>query len=191
MAKAFNENEIVLIRKKLIESCQKCWEKYGYKKTNVSEICDMAGISKGSFYSFYPSKEMLFIATANYYSDMLLELFQLGLPEKTTKYDLGNAFKLLFREMEKYKWMLSLRDDYEIFLRKLPPEFLEQDFSKDMLDFSLIIERYGLVRKVSMEEITAVFQALSMTLYFRDMIGSRYYSAVDLLIDGTIDKLFE
>ena len=34
---------------------------YGLKKTNVEEIAEAAGISKGAFYIFYESKEALFM----------------------------------------------------------------------------------------------------------------------------------
>lgn len=61
MPTAFNENEIKFIKLKLIESAQECLSKYGVRKTTVDQITEMSGISKGSFYKFYPSKEILFL----------------------------------------------------------------------------------------------------------------------------------
>ena len=33
----------------------------GFKKTNVSQITEMAGVATGTFYLYYPSKESLFM----------------------------------------------------------------------------------------------------------------------------------
>jgi AcrR family transcriptional regulator len=40
---------------------ESCLRIYGIRKTNVEELTEAAGISKGAFYSFYPSKEELFM----------------------------------------------------------------------------------------------------------------------------------
>ena len=191
MAKAFNENEMEIIRQKLIESCRVCWERYGYRKTNVAQLCEMSGISTGAFYAFYPTKEMLFIATANAFQEKLYDVLQKNKPDNPTKQDLANGFKKILEELTKNKWVFSLREDYEVFLRKLPSDFLEQDQQKDMLGISEIIEFYGLVPCVSIEEITAVVYTLYMSLYFSDIVGKHHTAAIGLLLDSVIDKLFE
>jgi AcrR family transcriptional regulator len=86
-AKPFSESEIELIRQKLIESCLTCWERYGYRKTIVAQLCEMASISTGAFYSFYPSKEMLFVKAADAFSDGLIEKIRSGAPKNPTKRD--------------------------------------------------------------------------------------------------------
>jgi AcrR family transcriptional regulator len=191
MAKAFNENEIEAIRQKLIESCRICWERYGYRKTSVAQLCEMSGISTGAFYAFYPTKEMLFIATANAFQEKLYTLLRDSKPENPSKQDLANSFKMMLEELAHNKWVFSLREDYQVFLPKLPSDFLEQDQQKDMLDISEIIEFYGLVPRVSMEEITAVVYTLYMSLYFTDIVGKHHTTAVGLLLDSVMDKLFE
>ena len=191
MAKAFNENEIEIIRQKLIESCRICWERYGYRKTNVTQLCEMSGISTGAFYAFFSSKEMLFIATSTAFQEKLYIMLKENKPENPGKQDLANGLKLILEELARNKWVFSLHEDYEIFVRKLPDDFLEKDYQKDLLDISRIIEFYGLKPRVSMEEITAVVYTLYMSLYFTDTIGKFHLWAVSFLIDNTIDKLFE
>lgn len=53
MAKSFTEIEKDNIRKRLISECEINWSKYGYKKTNIDELCSKSGIAKGSFYTFF------------------------------------------------------------------------------------------------------------------------------------------
>ncbi len=65
MAKSFTEIEKDNIRKRLISECEINWSKYGYKKTNIDELCSKSGIAKGSFYTFFDSKEKLFFEVLN------------------------------------------------------------------------------------------------------------------------------
>ena len=51
------------IRKRLGELCEECWIAHGYKKTSIKNLCDNAGISIGTFYTLYPTKEDLFSET--------------------------------------------------------------------------------------------------------------------------------
>ena len=191
MRKSLTEREQNAIKAKLIESCRICWERYGYKKTGVAELAAMSGISTGAFYTFFPSKEMLFIETANAFTKKLYSLMAISKPENPTRYDFAVGFKKCADEMFENKWIFSLREDAETFLRKLPGEFLEQDFQQDLLDITRIINLYRLIPKVSMEEIVAVFHTLLMSIYLTDIIGTPHRQALDLLIDSVIVNLFE
>jgi len=191
MAKAFSESEMEAIRQKLIESCQVCWEKYGYRKTNVSEISAMSGISTGMFYNFFPSKEMIFITTANTFNEKLYALLRDSKPPNPTKYDLAKGFKLIVEELSRNKWIFSLREDFEVILRKLPKDFLQQEYNKDLFDIAGFIELYGLKPKTSIEEITAVVYVIMLSLNFTDVIGQHHVFALEMLIDMAIENLFE
>jgi AcrR family transcriptional regulator len=61
MPKAFTEQEKELIRKRLLEQGHKQFSAYGLRKTNIEELAEASGISKGAFYLFYTSKEALFM----------------------------------------------------------------------------------------------------------------------------------
>jgi len=191
MRKALSEREQNAIKEKLIESCRICWERYGYKKTGVAELAAMAGISTGAFYSFFPSKEMLFIETANTFMKKLYAMMTMCKPENPTKNDFTNGFKKCADELFENKWIFSLREDAEAFMRKLPEDFLEQDFRQDLIDITAVVNLYGLRTKVAMEEIVAVFHTLLMSIYLTDIIGATHKQALHLLIDSVIVNLFE
>ena len=191
MRKALSEREQNAIKEKLIESCRVCWERYGYKKTGVAELAAMAGISTGAFYSFFPSKEMLFIETANTFMKKLYAMMTMCKPENPTKNDFTNGFKKCADELFENKWIFSLREDAEAFMRKLPEDFLEQDFRQDLIDITAVVNLYGLRTKVPMEEIVAVFHTLLMSIYLTDIIGATHKQALHLLIDSVIVNLFE
>lgn len=191
MRKPLTEREQSTIKTKLLESCRVCWERYGYKKAGVAEIAAMSGISTGSFYTFFPSKEALFAETANDCTKKLLEIMMMSRSKVPTKIDFANGMKQCVDELFANKWIFSLREDAEKILRKLPEGYLEQDFQQDLLDIMVVIEAYRLIPKVSMEEITAVFHTLLMSIYLTEIIGTAHRQALYLLIDSAIDELFE
>ena len=191
MRKPLSEREQNAIKSKLIESCQICWERYGYKKTNVSELSSMSGISTGAFYSFFSSKELLFVETANAFTKNLYDLMAANKPKAPTRNDFANGLKKCADLLFKNKWIFSLREDAETFLRKLPEDYLEQDFQQDLLDVTSVVKLYELTPKVPMDEIVAVFHTLLMSIYLTEIIGPPHKQALNLLIDSVVGNLFE
>ena len=57
---AFSDFETEQIRKALLEETRRCAVTLGMRKTSVEQLTQAVGISKGSFYRFYESKERLF-----------------------------------------------------------------------------------------------------------------------------------
>ncbi|MCK4258879.1 MAG: helix-turn-helix transcriptional regulator [Halanaerobiales bacterium] len=60
MAKAFSDNEKKIIKNAIIEKGRELFGKYGFKKTAIGDLTKSTGISQGSFYSFFNSKEELY-----------------------------------------------------------------------------------------------------------------------------------
>lgn len=50
-------------RTRLIHVAGDLVHRHGYAATGVQEICEVAGVRKGSFYHFFPSKQALVVAT--------------------------------------------------------------------------------------------------------------------------------
>jgi len=61
MPKHFTEEEKKRICQELLSTGLELFEKYGISKTNVNDITEQVGISKGSFYAFFASKGDLFM----------------------------------------------------------------------------------------------------------------------------------
>jgi AcrR family transcriptional regulator len=191
MRKPLTEREQTAIKAKLLENCRICWERYGYKKTGVAEIATMSGISTGAFYGFFSSKEALFAETANAFTKKLYGIMEDCKPEKPTKLDFATALKKCADELFENKWIFSLREDAQTFLRKLPDGFLEQDFQQDLVNVTAVVEQYGLTSKAPMEDVTAAFHTLLMSIYLTEIIGSAHKSALYLLIDSAVGDLFK
>ena len=59
---AFTDEQNEMIRKDLIREAWRCGVTIGMRKTSVEQLTNSVGISKGSFYKFFDSKELLFFA---------------------------------------------------------------------------------------------------------------------------------
>jgi len=59
-------------REKLIQSAAHLFLEEGYDATSVNDICKHAGVSKGSFYHYFETKQVLFLTLIeNWSSDMM------------------------------------------------------------------------------------------------------------------------
>jgi AcrR family transcriptional regulator len=59
----------------LITACKECWNRYGYQKTGIRELAELAGISPAAFYHFFASKELFFVETAQEYEKEMEAVF--------------------------------------------------------------------------------------------------------------------
>ncbi len=106
MPKGFSDGEKKIIKTKLIEIGREYFENYGIKKTNVEEITKEVGIAKGTFYSFYDSKEALFLDVLEKVEKELQTEMMKYL--QTIKKDPKNTIK------EFIKFHFSIRDNHPI-----------------------------------------------------------------------------
>ena len=61
MARGFTDREKEIIRNNLIETGRELFGKYGLKKTSIGDLTKAVGIAQGSFYTFFKSKEKLYL----------------------------------------------------------------------------------------------------------------------------------
>ncbi|HEX7658164.1 MAG TPA: TetR/AcrR family transcriptional regulator [Pseudonocardiaceae bacterium] len=188
MARGFTESEAAAIRAKLIESCRYCWQRYGFQKTTVGELARMAGISTGAFYGFFPSKALLFAETAMSSFNQIADNFTAAMPEHPMKADLGNALKGMIRDFAANPWLISQEGGLAM-MRQLPPDKVAELVALDMGFVREVLERYHFDSTVSVEEFTAVIYALCLPVTMRDVIGEHFLTAMDILVDGAVDRL--
>lgn len=62
-------------RLRLLGTAKDAFSRSGYADVNVDDLCRAAGLSKGSFYRHYRSKEDIFLAAASSAGDEALEVF--------------------------------------------------------------------------------------------------------------------
>ena len=193
MATAFTSEEKEVIRKKLHKVAKECLQRYGVKKTTVDQMAAMVDISKGSFYNFYSSKEMLFFAVLEEYQiDVMNRLTeQLGME---TKIDTNRLVQLLydFYQDFRYSFMYTIfkNHEMELLLRKLPKEAITNHHLIDDRMVKKIVSRINIRENVSVEIVSALFRTIAMTILHIEEIGEKQFdTTLKLVIQGVVEQI--
>ena len=193
MATAFTTEEKEVIRKKLHKVAKECLQRYGVKKTTVDQMAAMVDISKGSFYTFYSSKEMLFFAILEEYQidvmDRLTE--QLGME---VKIDTNRLVQLLydFYQDFRYSFMYTIfkNHEMELLIRKLPKEVITNHHLIDDRMVKKIVSRINIRENVSVEIVSALFRTIAMTILHIEEIGEEQFdTTLKLVIQGVVEQI--
>ena len=193
MATAFTSEEKEVIRKKLHKVAKECLQRYGVKKTTVDQMAAMADISKGSFYNFYSSKEMLFFAVLEEYQiDVMNRLTeQLGMEAKI---DTNRLVQLLydFYQDFRYSFMYTIfkNNEMELLIRKLPKEVITNHHLIDDRMVKKIVSRINIRENVSVEIVSALFRTIAMTILHIEEIGEKQFdTTLKLVIQGVVEQV--
>ena len=193
MATAFTSEEKEVIRKKLHKVAKECLQRYGVKKTTVDQMAAMVDISKGSFYNFYSSKEMLFFKVLEGYQiDVMNRLTeQLG---TETKIDTNRLVELLydFYQDFRYSFMYTIfkNHEMELLIRKLPKEAITNHHLIDDRMVKKIVSRINIRENVSVEIVSALFRTIAMTILHIEEIGEKQFDiTLKLVIQGIVEQI--
>ena len=193
MATAFTTEEKEVIRKKLHKVAKECLQRYGVKKTTVDQMAAMVDISKGSFYNFYSSKEMLFFAVLEEYQiDVMNRLTeQLGME---VKMDTNRLVQLLydFYQDFRYSFMYTIfkNHEMELLVRKLPKEVITNHHLIDDRMVKKIVSRINIRENVSVEIVSALFRTIAMTILHIEEIGEEQFdTTLKLVIQGVVEQI--
>ena len=193
MATAFTTEEKEVIRKKLHKVAKECLQRYGVKKTTVDQMAAMVDISKGSFYNFYSSKEMLFFTVLEEYQiDVMNRLTeQLGMEAKI---DTNRLVQLLydFYQDFRYSFMYTIfkNHEMELLIRKLPKEAITNHHLIDDRMVKKIVSRINIKENVSVEIVSALFRTIAMTILHIEEIGEEQFDiALKFVIQGIVEQI--
>ena len=193
MATAFTTEEKEVIRKKLHKVAKECLQRYGVKKTTVDQMAAMVDISKGSFYNFYSSKEMLFFTVLEEYQiDVMNRLTeQLGME---TKIDTNRLVQLLydFYQDFRYSFMYTIfkNHEMELLIRKLPKEVITNHHLIDDRMVKEIVSRINIRENISVEIVSALFRTIAMTILHIEEIGEKQFdTTLKLVIQGVVEQI--
>ena len=193
MATAFTSEEKEVIRKKLHKVAKECLQRYGVKKTTVDQMAAMVDISKGSFYNFYSSKEMLFFTVLEEYQiDVMNRLTeQLGME---TKIDTNRLVQLLydFYQDFRYSFMYTIfkNHEMELLIRRLPKEVVTNHHLIDDRMVKKIVSRINIRENISVEIVSALFRTIAMTILHIEEIGEEQFDiTLKLVIQGIVEQI--
>jgi AcrR family transcriptional regulator len=190
MPKAFTEQEKDWIRTRLVEQGYELFATYGLKKTNIEELTQAAGISKGAFYLFYESKEALFmdvveLAEQRFRHEILEAIDQ---PGPSPRARLVAVFRKAFDLAEAMPILQFLTgSDFDLLYRRVPPEKFQAHLASDRLFIEELIDRCrqaGIPIQASTDQIRGLLYAMVLVVWHRNDFGLNYlHATLDLLLE--------
>lgn len=201
MPRAFSDDERERIESRLLEAGRGLFERHGLRKTNVAELSRAAGIGKGSFYLFFPTKEALFIALVDRFEKQvkaeLLAALDVELREGAdARRLLRRYFELQLELLVRHPLLAILTDpeELELLLRRVPPEQLAAAIEEDAVFFADLFtdwQRRGLVDPtIDPRAASALTRGLMAMVQRRDLVGEHDWPGmIALLIDALASRL--
>lgn len=195
MPSPFAEQEKQKIRAKLREAAEICLARYGVQKTTVDRLAEMAGIAKGSFYKFYPSKEELFFEVLEHYQSAVMEeiadRFRRMAP--VTPDTFAATMLGLFQKTRRSFIMTLLENqEFEVLFRKLPEDRVKQHHVFDDRMAENLFRHARLRKDVDAGLAAAALRAVFLTMLHVPEIGeSHFEKTIELLMLGLARQILE
>ena len=192
----FTEKEKEIIRETLIKEGRELFSLYGLRKTSITQLTEAAGIAQGTFYNFFESKEELYfeiLELEESKSEQFLE--DILKSSHSSKKSIKKIIKGTIELFETSPIIRRLYDshDYELMVRKLPPEKLENHQKEDtvrVLNLIMHMQQKNELIETPPEVIAGLLRAIIMLYFHQDEIGREIYpEVIDLLADIVADGL--
>ncbi|MBN1649320.1 MAG: TetR/AcrR family transcriptional regulator [Spirochaetales bacterium] len=187
MTRAFSDTEKEAIKARLIAVGLEMFSVYGLKKTSVDEIAAKAGISKGSFYNFYKSKELLlWDAVKTIEQEIRMEFMSIISGGKMNREGLNTLFLSIFGMIDKYPIIRRLldADDYQQLVRALPQEIVTEHLAEDdMFSMSFIEALVGMGVRLpgNPGACAAMLRGIFFMVLHEKEIGNNFRQGMELL----------
>ena len=181
------------IRKDLIREARRCGITIGMRKTSVEQLTNAVGISKGSFYKFFDSKELLFFTVLE---DIHTECFaaaQRSLQENAAFAPAARAAEAILaacRWLAETKAFVFIEQDADFLLHRLPENVKTAHYHDDETHIRALLEAGGLQPKGGMALAAATVRGLILTVSHQEQIGALYPQVLETLVRGACRELF-
>ncbi len=192
MPKCYSEQEREQIRNRLREEAARCLALYGIRKTTVDELVKCAGIPKGTFYLFYPSKEaLLFEVILGVHDRIDHEVYQAICHLKRDENLLEQMTDLLYHffKLSSEEPMLKLLNSGELalLLEKLPPETIAAHLENDTDTTEKMLKLLPIKSDINLNVVSAVLHEIYFATLHREQIDADGYDeGLRLLIRGVL-----
>ncbi|AZO94527.1 TetR/AcrR family transcriptional regulator [Halocella sp. SP3-1] len=191
MPRHFSTQEQKIIRNKLIEKGKELIAIFGLKKTTISDLTKAVGISKGSFYNFFASKEELLFTIFKLEGNKLRKKISQEIlnSSRDAAKSIKELIKLILKEMDDNPIINRIynSDDLNYVYQKLSQEQWKEnrELSVDaLIPVIEIWQKEGRIIEKDPELIISVIRAVVFISLHKKEIGEEIYpETIDLLID--------
>ena len=191
---AFTDEQNEQIRNDLIREARRCGITIGMRKTSVEQLTEAVGISKGSFYKFFDSKELLFFAVLE---DIHTECFAAAQKSLQENAAIDPASRTAAAILAACRWLsetkafVFIENDAEFLLHRLPEEVKTAHYHDDETHIRQLLEKYDLMPRRGASLAAATVRGLILTVSHKEQIGELYPQVLEALVYGACRELFE
>ena len=191
--RSFTDEEREVIKRKIIDRGKECFARYGIKKTGIEDLTEDLGIAKSSFYSFFNSKEDLFLQIFKEEKEALknsiLENSFLKYrtePDKAIKAYLRHVLKIVDDNPIWRKFVIE-NESLELTISRFSEEEIKnihEDSVAIILPFFEEWGKKGLLIDKPAKILAETTQAVIFLIHFKDKIVDDDFSEImNILID--------
>lgn len=176
-------------RTMIIEKASELFAKKGFDTTSVQEITDACGISKGSFYLSFKSKESLLFAIFEYFTSKLVDristVFQedIGSRERLSEY-----LVIQFEEIQKYKdfILMQVREQTNLGNEEMMRLLSRLRQKAYELQEALFVERYGQTISTHLPDLFVIVNGMTkgyIEIIIMTKVELNYKRLADYLVE--------
>lgn len=196
MPRALTDEERARVSDRLLTKGRERFIRVGLAKTTIAALAKDAGIGKGSFYQFYPSKEALFLAVAQHEEQRFrAELLQALEDEDDAHAKIRCLLRAPFDRLEHHPFLRLLLDAETVAALsvRLDPQALRDNEAGDRAFFVEIARRWslqGVLRKgTDPEEVFAAMAGLFLIALQRDALSNETGTrAVHTIVTALVER---
>ncbi|WP_312113309.1 TetR/AcrR family transcriptional regulator [Brevibacillus reuszeri] len=164
----------------LLHKGRELFIQYGFFKTSIDDIVQACGIAKGSFYTYYSSKEELYYAVLRkeeaIKKEIIEEIMRETLPLKEL---LIRFFEKSWQAIEGNPFLRSVyqRGEFERIVARLPQELLDEHAREDLEDsveFVNWLQAQG-ITETDPEVLIGLFRTVILIPLHRAEIGEEIF----------------
>ncbi|MDF2472967.1 MAG: TetR family transcriptional regulator [Anaerocolumna sp.] len=193
MPKSYTEKEKELIIADLRFHAAECLATYGIKRTTVDELVKRVKIPKGTFYLFYPSKELLLFEVIMKWHDEIQNEFLQSILKLGNEITVNDLTTVLFNACKKVEQTglstIFFSGELEILIRKLPQDRITEHFSQDDSMIEKLITRIPSAQDKDPKVYSAALRGVFFLLLHKNEIGEYFDEALKLTIHGLVLQL--
>lgn len=189
----FSENEKEMIKRKLTTEGEKLFASHGLKKATIDELIGAAGIAKASFYTFYQSKEYLYMDIVQSLQQKVfseVEAFLGSTADMPGRERVKQVFGMMYQSMLRFP-ILSQIDPQtvELLARRVSQERMA-DFHRSNLDAAQSLADHGVRFAYDTAVASGAFRSLYLCwIHLQEEDAAIKKAVMDILLNGVIDKI--
>ena len=191
---AFSKKEIIEIRQIMLKKALQCAISVGMRRTSLEVLTEDAGIAKGSFYRFFPSKELLYLdVLKNIEQEAYMAANQEAKRNKDIPpFECASIMILAACDHLYASGVIPfIEKDVNYPLSRIPDAAQKDHEEQYKRHIQELLETVQLQPNCSFELAVASIRLLILTILHREKIRGLYPSALKVIVRGACRELFD